>query len=83
MRDAGFEPAQLAWEASILTTRSIPHKYVNESNTLLRLSCSDKCIIDCNVKQLEENYRHYLSDRSESTIKPYLVTVRKFTITAK
>ncbi|NMJ87321.1 MAG: hypothetical protein EX285_05725 [Thaumarchaeota archaeon] len=60
MRDAGFsthvrkrrpfEPALLAWEANILTARPIPHKYVNETSTLLILSVSGIHDIGTNVR---------------------------------
>jgi integrase len=39
---------------------------------------NEKITIDISVKELEEQYRKYLSDRSDTTVRPYLVNIRQF-----
>lgn len=39
MRDAGFEPAQLAWEANVLTARPIPPTGLFQQSAYLDFEC--------------------------------------------
>lgn len=39
---------------------------------------NEKITIDVKIKELEEKYRQYLSDRSDTTVRPYLVNIRQF-----